>query len=77
MRAGGIRVTLTQATEKARRIAADCPAVVVIVADPAHGNGEGENRFDAVPLDVFEADQRGGRYLTLWRSIHRRKHEDG
>jgi hypothetical protein len=58
-------MTLKQATKKADALTLHGLAVVVEVADPAHGHGMGDNRFDAVPLSVFERDQNGGRYMTL------------
>lgn len=58
-------MTLPDAILKAQRIAAEHgAAVIVAVADGAHGNGDGENRFDAVMVDVYERDQQGGAYLT-------------
>lgn len=62
-------MNLKDATSKAEHLAESGPAVVVSVADPAHGDGAGENRFDAVTREVFEADQRGGRYLTLEKIV--------
>jgi hypothetical protein len=62
-------VTLDQATQKAAHLAESGPAVIVSVADPAHGDGVGENRFDAVTLAVYEDDRRGGRYLTLEKIV--------
>ena len=59
-------MTHEQAIKKARTIADRYgQAALVAVADPAHGNGEGENRFDAVTYDRYMADKKGGRYLTL------------
>lgn len=59
-------MTYPSALQKARQLAHEHgQAVLVSVADPAHGNGTGENRFDAVPLDVFARDKQAGRYLTL------------
>lgn len=59
-------MTHEQAIKKARTIADRYgQAALVAVADPAHGNGEGENRFDAVHFEQYMADKKGGRYLTL------------
>jgi len=63
-------MTLPDAILKAQRIAAEHgAAVIVAVADPAHGNGDGENRFDAVTVGVYERDQQGGAYLTMERIV--------
>jgi len=58
-------MTLPDAILKADALTFRGLAVVVEVADPAHNDGKGGNRFDAVPLSVFERDQNGGRYMTL------------
>lgn len=59
-------MTYTLAIQKARRIAKEHgQAALVASADPAHGDGQGENRFDAVPFDIYERDRLNGHYLTL------------
>lgn len=59
-------MTLNDAIKKADRIAQEHgAAVVVAVADPAHGNGEGDNRFDACTQEYAEYDARNEKYLTV------------
>jgi hypothetical protein len=59
-------MTYPSALQKARQLAHEHGrAVLVSVADPAHCNGAGENRFDAVTREVFARDKQAGRYLTL------------
>ena len=59
-------MNLADAQNKAARIArSHGAAVVVAVADPAHGNGEGENRFDACTQEYAEYDARNEKYLTV------------
>jgi hypothetical protein len=61
-------MTLTKAKRlKAQIELTGREAVLVEVTDGKHGDGQGYQRFDAVTLDRFHEDQRGGRYMRRYQ----------
>ena len=57
-------MTYPEAKQKALALLESVAQVVIVaVEDRAHGNGEGEQRFDAVTADRYREDQKGERYM--------------
>ena len=63
-------MTYLEAKQKALALLESCQqAIIVAVEDRAHGDGQGDQRFDAVPSTVYREDQRGEKYLKLEEAI--------